>query len=282
MRGTKLVAIGATAVFALTACDEGGERSLGKPFTDVAPLVSAAKAGVSKSKSTTITMVAGTSASGMTATGSASYDGANSKFSIVTVTDGEKWEMRYVDTMMYSNRGEAQMKDLGATTPWIKIAPDRIDQYSTIFRSLISKALEPADPTRTLEQVAQAGKLVSSDQPQLDGRQVNHYVLDLDVQKSLDQFTGYLVSAKVHEQAANLLKGKNIHLPCELWVDKDQLPVQVKMDSAAFAEAVGAKLDPGDGLVTTRYTNWGAPGTITAPPADQVTDMSELSPKFGG
>ncbi|MEC3980686.1 hypothetical protein [Amycolatopsis sp. H20-H5] len=284
MRGKKLVAIGAAAMLALTACgagDNGNGLALAKPFADVIQLVAAAKDGAAKSKSSKIDFVAGTGAEGMTATGAGVFDGANSKFALVTDSAGEKSEMRYVDRVIYVKLSEAQLKQMGATTPWIKISPDATDPFSKVFSQIMTKAVEQSDPTRTLEQVEKAGKIVSSDQTQLNGEPVNHYVVDLDVQKSIEQFTGDL-PAEVRSKITDMLKGKDIHLPGELWLNKDQLPVQVKMDSSALAAVTSKKaVAPGAGIVTTKYTDWGSPVDVAAPAADQVSDLGELIKKAG-
>ncbi len=81
--------------------------------------------------------------------------------------------------------------------------------------------------------------------------------------------------ARVQEQIDAKIKGKNLVIAAELWLNKDTLPVQITTDQTALLQAIGA---PGDGesKTMTKYTEWGVPVTVTAPPADQVGDLVEL------
>jgi hypothetical protein len=287
---TFAVAAGAALALVLTGCgaksdsgtaSAGGakpELGLAAPFGNVLELASAAKQGTEKSKTAKMSMDMSAGGKSETMQGAMSFNGVNSAFTM-TMTGAEgPTEMRYVDKTLYM-KVPASEAALGNGKAWLKISPDATDPLSQAFSKAMSQASDQGDPSRVLDQVAKTGRIVSSDQTQLNGEQVNHYVVELDVDKAVDQFTGQLpaeVKAKMTEQ----LKGKNIKIPAELWINKDQLPVQVTMDQGPMMQALGAGA-AGSSKTTVKYSDWGSPVDVTAPPADQVGDFSEIAKKLG-
>lgn len=288
---TFAVAAGAALALVLTGCgakSESGTASAGgakpelglaAPFGNVLELASAAKQGTEKSKTAKMSMEMSAGGKNESVQGAMSFNGVNSAFTM-TMTGAEgATEMRYVDRTLYMKVPASEASQFGTDKAWLKISPDATDPLSQAFSKAMSQASEQGDPSRVLDQVAKTGRIVSSDQTQLGGEQVNHYVVELDVDKAVDQFTGQLpaeVKAKMTEQ----LKGKNIKIPAELWLNKDQLPVQVTMDQGPMMQAMGAGA-AGSSKTTVKYSDWGSPVDVTAPPADQVGDFGEIAKKLG-
>lgn len=294
MRKSILVAAGAALVLTLTACSNSGTAEpaaagnqtqansggglLASPFTDAIQLASASKQGTEKSKSAKFSMEGSAAGQTISATGAMAFDGANTKFSMTSTAAGETTEMRMVDKVMYIKLPADQQKQMGTDKSWAKISADGTDPISQAMGAAMSQSADQSDPSKILDQVAKAGRIISSDQTDLNGEQVNHYKVELDIAKAIDQFTGQ-VPAAAREQLNQKLKGKDIKIPAELWLNKDNLPVQVTMDQGPLMQALGAPA--GDAKFTMKYSDWGTQVDVAAPPAEQVVDLGELMKKAG-
>ncbi|MEU0794644.1 hypothetical protein ABZ342_31675 [Amycolatopsis sp. NPDC005961] len=293
MRKTTLVAAGAALVLTLTACSTSGTAApagagnqpqanggglLASPFTDAIQLASASKQGTEKSKSAKFTMEGSAAGQTISATGAMAIDGANTKFSMTSTAAGETTEMRMVDKVMYIKLPAEQQKQMGTDKSWAKISADGTDPVSQAMGASLTQSAEQSDPSKMLDQISKAGRIISSDQTELNGEQVNHYKVELDVAKAVDQFTGQLPAA-TRDKVAEMLKGKDIKIPAELWLNKDNLPVQVTMDQGPMMQAMG--VPAGDAKFTMKYSDWGTQVDVSAPPADQVVDLGELMKKAG-
>jgi hypothetical protein len=183
-------------------------------------------------------------------------------------------EMIYIGNALYIKVPAGQLDQMAGGKQWIKMSTDGSDPMSQSMGGLLNSA-QQNDPAKTLEQISKAGKITKSEQTQLDGQPVSHYTVDLDFAKLLDQYAESVpggIPADVKEK----VKAEAPHFPAELWLNSDQLPVQIVMDMTNVMSAVGA---PAESTKTTiRYLDWGAPVDIKAPPADQVGEM----PKMGG
>ncbi|MEV5719842.1 hypothetical protein AB0L41_38645 [Amycolatopsis mediterranei] len=293
MRKTTLVAAGAALVLTLTACSgnsatgtaepaAAGGRSqsagLASPFTDAIQLASASKQNTVKSKSAKFTMEGSAAGQTLSATGAMAMDETDTRFSMTSTAAGQTTEMRLVDKVMYIKLPAGEQKQLGTDKAWAKISADGTDPLSQAMGGALSQSAEQSDPSKMLDQISKAGRIISSDQTELNGEKVNHYKVELDVAKAVDQFTGRLPAA-TRDKVTDLLKGKDVKLPAELWLNKDNLPVQVTMDQGPMMQAMGAPA--GDAKFTMKYSDWGTQVDVTAPPADQVVDFGELLKKAG-
>lgn len=293
MRKTTLVAAGAALVLTLTACSgnsgtaepaaAGGQtqaesKGLASPFTDAVQLASASKQGTEKSKSAKFTMEGSAAGQKLTASGAIAMDETDTKFSMTSTAAGQTTEMRLVDKVMYIKLPAEEQKQVGTDKTWAKISADGNDPLSQAMSGVLSQSAEQSDPSKMLDQVSKAGRIISSDQTELNGQKVNHYKVELDVAKAIDQFTGQVPAAE-RDKLTDMLKGKDVKIPAELWLDKDNLPVQVTMDQGPMMQALGAPA--GDAKMTMKYSDWGTQVDVTAPPADQVVDLGELLKKAG-
>ncbi|WIV61203.1 hypothetical protein [Amycolatopsis nalaikhensis] len=293
MRKTTLVAAGAALVLTLTACSgnttgtaapagesqASGSSGLASPFTDAVQLASASKQGTEKSKSAKFSMEGSVAGQTLSVNGVMAFDGANTKFSMTSTAAGETTEMRMVDKVMYIKLPAAQQQQMGTDKAWAKISADGTDPISQAMGSAMSQSAEQSDPSKILDQISKTGRIISSDQTELNGEQVNHYKVELDVAKAIDQFTSQ-VPESARAQLTDKLKGKDVKIPAELWLNKDNLPVQVTMDQTAMLKALGM---PGgtESKFTMKYTDWGTQVDVAAPPAEQVVDLGELMKKAG-
>ncbi|RSN12037.1 hypothetical protein DMC63_29345 [Streptomyces sp. WAC 05977] len=297
-RVTTLAAVTTAAVLALSAC--GGEKQpgaaapapapseqkslLSAPLGDPIQLVALTRESTKKAKSFKMTMetVAGTEKN--TVTGQGVHEGDNTKFSMVMDDVSKKVEVLFVDNTFFFKLGADDKAELKTDKAYVKISADGQDPISQLLGKMMSKAVKESDPSRTLEQISKAGKITKSDQVELNGERTNHYLIEIEVEKVIALIVGEVgvpFPADVQQKLDEKLKGKNVTIPTELWLNADQLPVQVVSDASAFVKAMGA---PGDGVAktTVKYTDWGSPVNVTAPPADQVGDLTEIMKKAGG
>ncbi|OXM67971.1 hypothetical protein [Amycolatopsis vastitatis] len=296
MRKTTLVAAGAALVLTLTACSgnsatgtaqpaaaggqsqDGGSRGLASPFTDAIQLASASKKGTEQSKSVKFTMTGSAAGQTLKANGAMAFDGAQTRFSMTATAAGQTTEMRLVDQVMYIKLPAEERKQMGTDKAWAKVSADGSDPLSQALGGALSQSAEQSDPSKMLDQISKAGRIVSSDQTELNGQKVNHYKVVIDLAKAVDQIAAQ-VPAAAREQVTEKLKGKDIKIPAEVWLDEENLPVQMTMDQGPMMQALGAPA--GDAKFTMKYTDWGTQVDVAAPPADQVVDLGELMKKAG-
>lgn len=248
-------------------------------FRDSNALVTAAKAGTAKNKAVKFSSTMSVAGQEVTTSGEANYDGANTTVSTTTNTVGMTMEMRIVGGNLYLKMPAAAMKQLGVTKEWAEISLKDMGSLGALLGGGdANKLAQQNDPTDALEQIQKSGSIVSSDKTQLDGQAVSHYVLDLDVDKMMDN-----LPAAMPADAKAKLEGKHIHIPTELWLNADQLPVQEKMDMTAMMKpllpAGSSQSALGAMKMTVKYSDWGVPVSIQAPPAAQVQTGAKLPGK---
>ncbi|RZQ60718.1 hypothetical protein [Amycolatopsis suaedae] len=259
--------------------DSGGLNAL---FGDAQELVRAASFKADTAKTAKFTMEMTAEGQNVTAKGEGRFDGPNTAMSMTMSMPGapDAMEMRTIGTDVYMKMPEGQGAALGTDKPWIKLSLGGDDPISKTFGAIMTKSTEQSDPRRSLEMIQKAGKITKSEQTQLDGQPADHYWVDLDLVKMVDMMLEGM-PAEVAGKAKESMQGKSVVIPMELWLNAEKLPVQVTMDmgavSQAIAESGGAPASaPGnaaEGKVTMKYTDWGAPVTVEAPPADQVGEI---------
>ncbi|SFB61932.1 hypothetical protein SAMN05216266_12938 [Amycolatopsis marina] len=274
MRKTALAAGGFALVIALTGCGGGDDNASGNgsggelssPFGSAQELVRAASAQTEKSKSSKFTFEMDMAGQKFSGNGEGLYDGDNTAMSMNMDVQGQTMEMRIVDKVLYMKM-PAQAGMTADGKPWVKITPGGDDPISKSMGDSFDQMAEQNDPSKTLEQIEKAGTITNTEQVELNGEQTTHYSVELDMKKLAEQMPDS-PNAKAVEQ----MQGKIDTLPMELWLNSDQLPVQIVMDMSKIAEAAGQP--QAGGQMTMKYTDWGAPVDVEAPPADQVGEFS--------
>jgi hypothetical protein len=281
MRRTALAAGGLALILALSACSgtiggtavpagtagsntKSGSSSL---FSDPLQLVAAAKAGTQKSKSSKFSMEMNVAGMAVTATGQGRYDGTNTAMSMSMDLLGQQMEVRLIGQAIYLKMPDSMRASTGSTKPWTKVSLDDSTAAGKALSENYSQLAEQNDPSKMLEQIQKAGTITKSESTTLNGEQANHYTVDIDFAKLADQ-----MPAGLPADAKAQLAGKNVHFPMDLWVNSDQLPMQIITDMSALGSALGGAeaSQLGEMTMTMKYTDWGGPVDVTAPPADQV------------
>ncbi|AXB45038.1 hypothetical protein [Amycolatopsis albispora] len=274
MRKTALAASGFALLLALTACgsestptttNTAAPQAADKPasslFNDAQELVRTASSKADQSKTAKFTIDMNMMGQKISGSGQGSFEGTNSKMSMTMQMMGMSLEMRMIDGQVYIKMPEGQR---AGGKPWIKA-----DKAALAELGQSMDQAEQSDPRKFLEMIQKAGKINKAEPATLDGQEVSHYVIDLDLKKA-----GGMAGAS-EAQLSQLPDG--VIVPLELWLNAEQLPVQITMDMGAMmkkmAEQSGQQLPPGDAKMTMKYSDWGAPVEVEAPPADQVGTM---------
>jgi hypothetical protein len=289
MRVTKLAAAAAVLALVVTGCgarpsatveNKGGELALATPFTDALGLVQAAKQGTAKSKSSKTTIDAALGTSKVTGTLTAYYDGPASKIEANMTIDGEPGTLRLVNRTLFLKLDPAEKAELKTDKNWGSVDLDSKDPQTKAFGKAMVRSFEMGDPAKQLELVEKTGRIVRSEQTQLNGVPVNHYFVEFDVKKQIDLFLGDDVPADQRAKIEKRLEGKDLQVPAEMWFNAEQLPLKLTMDLTSFMKSAGNTPD-GEVKSTYTYSDWGASVDVTPPPADEVGDYAEMNKKAG-
>lgn len=243
-------------------------------FNDAQSLVDAAKEGTAKAKTSKFTMDMNMgSMMSMKAEGQAEYAGADTKMAMTMNMDmsgmpggggqagGLAIEMIMIDRKIYMKMPAGMGGD--ASKPWMAMSMDDLGAGGAQF----GQSMEFSDPAKTLEMIQQNGKILNTSQTTIDGQPATTYEVELDV-------------AKLMEKMGQSMPGgiKIDAIPMKVSLNSDNLPVQIEMDMGALmkqaAEQSGQSMPPGmdDAKMVAKYTNWGEPVNIQAPPSDQVNE----------
>lgn len=282
MRKTALAAGAFALAIALGACSGGEEGGTANPagdagnagtslFGNTEELVAAASEKTEQSNSSKFTIEMTMGGQTIKGNGQARYDGANTAMALTMDTGGQSIEMRLVDKAMYLKLPEAARAQMGGKT-WVEISPDGKDPLSKQLGSSFDQMSENSDPRKTLDYIQRAGTITNSEKTQLDGQEVTHYNIDLDFKKIAEEFGAGQVTPEQAKQLADKV-GK---LPMELWLNSDNLPVQVSMNLDKVMQAAGAPAGQGGAKMVMKYSDWGQPVDVQAPPADQVGKMPSM------
>lgn len=271
MKKTAWVAGGIALTLMLSACGSSGGTAAG----DLASVVKGTKAALESKKSVKLALESTEDGKNVTGNGQASY-GDNNATSLTLQSDGQTSDVVFAGNTLYLKLPADQLAALGTTKPWLKLAGNNDDPTAKAVAGSLGDAASGSDPDKALDLLTKAGTLTSSEQVQLDGKAVTHYVVDVDYSKAVDQ-----LPAGLPGQARDALRTKVAHAPTELWVDADQLPVQVTTDIGPLLKAAGVPAT-GSTKSTVKYSEWGTPVTVQAPPADQVADFVEMIKKMAG
>jgi hypothetical protein len=269
MRLRPAFAVGALAlVVALTGCGvrtvSGTPTADSQIFGNAQELVRAATAQTEKSKSAKFTIQSALGAQAITGQGEGRFDGDDTAMHLTMTVGSIDEDLLYVDKTMYIQLPEQYRAQMTSGKPWGKLAAD-----SDLAKTMGAAQAQQNDPSQILQQIQEGGTITRSEQTMLDGLQVTHYWIDVDVAKSIDK----LKAAGLPEAQLNEVATKVKTIPVELWLDGDLLPVQFTEDMSGLLTAAGAPASMQNMKVTMKYTDWGTPVDVQAPPADQVGEL---------
>jgi hypothetical protein len=274
MKRPALVAGGFALIVALTGC--GAQSVTGTPnpagtssggttlFGNAQDLVRAATAQTGKSKSAKFSIESSVAGQQLSGQGQGRFDGDNTAMQMKMNIGPVDEELRYVNKTLYIQLPAQYRAQATSGKAWGKLSAD-----SPAAKAMGANQAEQNDPSKILDQIQQAGTITKSEQTVLDGQPVTHYWINVDVAKAM----GQLSSAGLPPEQLDQIKTKVPTFPMELWLNGDMLPVQVTEDMTPLMAAAGAPASAGGLKMTMKYSDWGVPVDVQAPPADQVGDL---------
>jgi hypothetical protein len=258
------------AALALTACSGGSASTPPAPASTSAPAASASGtastqagedakalaarvvAAMAAKKTAKVSMTAKSAAGETTGSGSVEF-GETTHMAMRVVSDATTMNLVLLDKVMY-------VKASGLPTDkWIKVSAGASDQ--------LSQALAP-----TLESIS-SNASVEAMLAGYDGVPVTRGGTSTLDDVAVTEYTYALDSAAL---AAGIPENLRAQAGAEL--DGATGTTQMWVDDEGLVRKVLATVDLTSGTTTTtlRYTDWGAPVTIQAPPAAQTIDAAKI------
>lgn len=162
--------------------------------------------------------------------------------------------------------------ELGGKT-WVKIDLSAMGSLGSAFESMTNSA-KSMDPTQQLQLLLASGDLRKVGTETVDGVQAVHYAGTVDAATFVNSAaaTANLTPDQISQLKSLLKAGGVTTESVDLWAASDGLPVREKVATNTSMGAV---------TVDLHMSDWGKPVSVSAPPADQVGDMSSMLGNLG-
>lgn len=287
---TRIGRLATTGALAATLVACGGSSGDGAPATpspgavlqgDPAVVVAGASARTTAAKNAKVELSGDVAAMGQTVTlsGNGAIDFANETFQLnLTVPGMGTIEERFLDDIVYVKIPDAQAAQFGGK-PWLKIDPKAVSGSGgqNPFGSLDS-----SNPSQILATLQGAGTVTKVGDEDVRGVRTVHYKADIDVAKAAD---AQQLTPAQRQQLQQALGGKST-IPADVWLDEQGLVRRLTIDIEATPSAGGTRPSASPTSVKTKismeFFDYGqANASVSAPPADQVTDFSQILGQLG-
>ena len=180
------------------------------------------------------------------------------------------------DNIAYLNLG-ALGTQLTNGKPWLKLDLSSLANFpgSAGSVSSLTKVNQNTDPAEQMRLLLASGDLKRVGTETVDGVKATHYTGTVDPARALQQYAGSNLTPEDVSRLQNGLQEAGItseHI--DLWLDKASLPVEIKVSAKSTAA--------GQIATDLHFSDWGGPVSITAPPVDQVADITQLGARGSG
>ncbi len=185
-------------------------------------------------------------------------------------------ETRFVNGILYERLPGALVSRLSGGKPWISLDVTTLSGQGGNLQPLIADA--PTDPTTILGFLRGAGDQVDTIGPDtVDGTPTTHYTVLIDLDKAAAGQNSRAQNA-VHVLEQQL--GAHT-IPAQLWLDSEGRLRRIAMRETLRGAATSTPptTTPNGNIsfdFTATLSDFGVPADITAPPADQTTDLTKL------
>ena len=177
-------------------------------------------------------------------------------------------EVRVVDGVVYMRYPEALSQFMGGA-PWLAV-----DASDALAASGTNGPFGQADPTQYLEYLAAVSSGVQEvSRETVRDVETTRYHAVIDFEKAMDQVPPEALESlgiDAHEFAEQLAQMREVlgsEMPADVWIDDDGLLRRMRMDMSVAAQSMSVDLEMYD---------YGVDVQVEAPPADEVSDLSEL------
>ena len=179
-------------------------------------------------------------------------------------------ELRYLeengDLVLYVNSAELSSR-LPGDKPWVRVDLQQLGEKLGVD---VGKLLDGANtnPGQILDLLQSTGSVSTVGTETVDGTSTTHYKATIQ----LDQLAGKL-GGSVGQVAYDELvsKGAPSTIPVDVWIGDDGLVRRVTIDDSLTVSGQTASVK-----VQLDVSDYGAVANVTAPPSDQVFDVSGL------
>lgn len=163
---------------------------------------------------------------------------------------------------------------LGAKTPWVMIDPNTVPGMSSQLGSLTGGQ---TDPTGSFGFLYGVVDVTSLGHDTVDGVDATHYRATVDLDRALREIPAAQRAAL--QRALKSLEQRSgsdslARFPIDVWVDANGFLKRFQYRFDVPTSSAGGSM-----LVTMTLSNVGRPVNIQPPPADQVTDITDLLPQ---
>jgi hypothetical protein len=213
--------------------------------------------------STHMKMTANAAGQDITGEGDLKFGDSDAAMTMDIGTPAGNMSMVLLDSVLYIKMPAGQ--ELTPGKAWIKIDSSSNSEMAKALGSITDQMSKNADPRATLEEFEKSGTITDTKEEQIDGQDVTHYTITVDVRKMADNQEDPTLKTALDEA----IKGGMKDFPVNVYLNDDDLPVRVALemptpDGTGKTTTVKTQID---------YTNWGEPVEITAPPADQIAEL---------
>lgn len=163
-----------------------------------------------------------------------------------------------------------QLSSMLGGKPWAEFKLSAMDgSLGSTFQSLLDSA-KNTDPTQQLQPLLASGDVHKVGTETVDGVQADHYSGTVDAATAFDSSAAAknLTPDQIAQLKSLMKSGGVTSESIDVWIGtSDNLPVRV---------SVSSNTGKGAFKVDMHMSDWGKPVSISAPPADQVTDISSM------
>ena len=266
------VALAAAAGCTSAAKSSGGSTGSGGNPVQLSP-VAEIQAALSKASGDKTVHVTGTiSSAAVTGTIDAQEQfGDQIKMSVNMAMGGTTISEVWIGDTLYMKIPQLS-SELGGK-PWAKLSLSSMGTLGSTFQSLIDSA-KNTDPSAQLQPLLASGDIHKVGTETVDGVQAAHYSGTVDPATAFDgsQAAKNLTAAQIAQLKSLMKAGGVTKETIDVWVASDGLPVR---------ETVSMNTSAGATKVDMHLSGWGKPITVTAPPADQVSDLASMMGGLG-
>ena len=193
--------------------------------------------------------------------------------------DPEGWKGRQViDGLVFYMNIPAINQSLGNDKDWIKVDQEALSKMQGVDVSQFQQ-FNSNDPGQMLQYLrAVSGDIKEVGDEEIDGRNTTKYTATVDLKK-FPSAVPPEERDRAQQSIDALLEqtGGKSEIPTEVWIDDEDLVRRQKLDFDF--ETQGQKVGFS---FTINMKEFGVSGNFDPPPADEVADITELQPNFGG
>ncbi|HET6510532.1 MAG TPA: hypothetical protein VFG42_27295 [Baekduia sp.] len=274
----RALSIGLVAALAASGCgaEESAKKAAGSAKNALDPVAQAAETTSSQKGGIAVTLKGGASVAGqdvpMEGSGVQDRAGKKGKFSFTTQVGGKSMKIDevMVDQVIYMRSD--LFSQLPGGKPWMKLDLRAAAAKQGIDLDALGNGATQ-DPTAALDYLKGAGTSKKVGTATINGTKTTQYHVDVDLRKAASKNS----DPDAKKSVEKLIQTSGVQtLPVDVWVDDQHL---VRREKVAYSADIKGEKTSFD--FTIDLTKFGVDVDVKAPPADQVSDISDLLSQAG-